>query len=73
MTRLLEEAFKEASQLPQDRQDELAQRILEGLADRRWDELFADPRSEALLDQLADEALADYRAGRTLDLDPSSR
>jgi hypothetical protein len=33
-------------------------------AERKWDELFSLPVSEAL-QRLADEALADHRAGRT--------
>lgn len=31
----------------------------------RWDALLATEESQALLEQLADEALADYRAGKT--------
>lgn len=37
-------------------------------SDRRWDELFA--RSQALLEKLADEALAEHEAGLTEELDP---
>jgi hypothetical protein len=31
----------------------------------RWDALFATDESQALLERLADEALADYRGGKT--------
>ncbi len=31
----------------------------------RWDALLATEESQALLEQLADEALAEYRAGKT--------
>jgi len=44
--------------------------LLEELAsERRWDELFAG--SHDLLGQLADEALAEHRAGRTEEPGPS--
>ena len=69
MTKLLQRAFKEASKLPEGEQDALGRILLEELAsERRWDELFAG--SHDLLSQLADEALAEHRAGRTKELDP---
>ena len=69
MTKLLEEAFAEASKLPEQEQDALATVILEELAsERRWDQAFAN--SADLLDQLADQALAEHRAGKTHVLDP---
>ena len=69
MTKLLEKAFSEASKLPETEQDSLAERVLAELdSDRHWDDAFA--RSGDLLRRLADEALADHRAGLTQDLDP---
>ena len=69
MTKLLEEAFAEASKLPEREQDALATVILEELAsERRWDQAFAN--SADLLAQLADQALAEHRAGKTHVLDP---
>jgi hypothetical protein len=69
MTKLLEEVFAEASKLPEQEQDALAAVILEELAsERRWDQAFAD--SADLLAQLADQALAEHRAGKTRVLDP---
>jgi len=66
MTDQLAAAFAEASQLPAEEQDALAAIIRKEIAaDRRWDELFADPASHGLLGRLADEALAEHRAGRT--------
>ncbi len=68
MTRLLEKAFTQVSELPQKEQDTFAAWILEELAsEQRWDELFAN--STAALERLADEALAEFRAGRTQVLD----
>jgi len=69
MTKLLEKAFAEAAKLPDDDQDALAQAVLAELAsERRWDELFA--ASADVLSELAEEALAEQRAGRTKPLDP---
>lgn len=69
MTKLLERAFKEAEKLSKEEQDMLARVLLDELAsERRWDELFAG--SQDILDQLADEALEEHRAGRTKELDP---
>lgn len=62
-TKLLEEAFAEATKLPEREQDALAAMILEELAsERRWEKAFAG--SSDVLAQLADEALAEPRAGR---------
>jgi len=69
MTKLLQRAFDEASKLPDGEQDALGRVLLEELAsERRWGELFAG--SEDLLAELADQALAEHRAGRTDKLDP---
>jgi hypothetical protein len=69
MTKLLEKAFSEAAKLPEPEQDALAAAILDELAsERRWDELFE--RSGDILSELAKEALAEHRAGRTRALDP---
>ena len=74
MTELLERAFAEAAKLPPAEQDALARWVLEELrAEQRWDQAFAD--STDRLAQLADEASAEHRAGRTrlLDLDAGER
>ncbi len=68
MTRLLEQAFAEAALLPEGDQDALATALLAELeSERRWDELFA--KSPEVLQRLADEALAEHRAGKTEPLD----
>jgi hypothetical protein len=70
MTDLLKRAVAEAEQLPQEDQDLIAHRMLEEIAsERRWAELIADPRSHALLECLAAEAIAEHEAGETRDLD----
>lgn len=64
MTQLLEEAFTEASKLPELQQNILAKWILdELLSENKWDSLFAS--SEDTLAALADEALIEYEQGKT--------
>ncbi|HEY3568684.1 MAG TPA: hypothetical protein VGP73_12185 [Thermoanaerobaculia bacterium] len=64
MTTRLARAFEEASRLPDDVQDEIAERLLEEIAgEERWDETFR--KTPDLLEKLADKALADFKAGRT--------
>ena len=49
--------------------DALARALLDEMAsERRWDELFA--ASPDLLEDLANEALEEHRAGRTRSLTP---
>ncbi len=69
MTNLLQRAFELARELPEKEQDALAALIIDEMeSDRRWQEAF-DGSADAL-DRLAEEALAEYRAGETLPLDP---
>jgi hypothetical protein len=71
MTKLLKQAFDEVSKLDGDEQDSLARWLLEELAsERRRDTAFQ--RSPDQLRKLADEALGEYRAGRSQPLDPSA-
>ena len=64
MTRLLEKAFAEASRLPERDQDAIAEIVLAELAsEERWSELFE--KSQDALAELAEEALAEHRAGKT--------
>lgn len=69
MTRALEEAVRKASELPDDQQDALAALILAEIEDdAKWSEAFAN--SQDVLERLAQEGRAEYRAGRTQPLDP---
>jgi hypothetical protein len=69
MTKLLQQAFEEAEKLPEDEQNAIAARLLEEIeSEQRWDGAFA--KSGDLLTRLAEEALAEHRAGLTQDLDP---
>ena len=68
MTQLLEKAFAKASELPEQDQDAIAEMVLAELAsEERWNDLFA--KSQDLLAELAQEALADHRAGKTQPLE----
>lgn len=63
MTKLLEEAFKKAAELPDVEQNALAKWLLEeSEAERQWEKRFAE--SEDVLDRLADEALEAHRTGK---------
>lgn len=69
MTKLLEKALAEVSKLQKKEQDALAAWILEELAsEQQWERAFSE--SSNALEQLADEALAEHREGRTKRLDP---
>jgi hypothetical protein len=69
MTKLLEEAFAEARKLPEAEQEALAAWILEELAsERRWQASLA--KSLDVLVRMGEEALEEYRQGKTEVLDP---
>ena len=64
MTRLLEKALEQVSRLPESEQDALAAIVLQELAsERRWSESFE--KSQDQLAELTEQALAEYKAGRT--------
>lgn len=72
MTKALKEVFRRASELSDSRQDDLAAAIQAEIeADDEWADLLS--RSQNPLGKLADEALSEYRAGRTEPLDPDKR
>ena len=69
MGKILEKAIEEASKLPEQEQEAVGAWLLAELeSERRWDELFS--RSQDVLAKMAEEARAEYRAGRTEPLDP---
>lgn len=69
MTKLLERAIAKLQALPEDEQNAIASIILDEIEDeRRWDEAFS--RSPDILAKLAASAMAEYRAGKTQELDP---
>ena len=64
MTRLLSKAFKRASSLSEDLQDQIARDLLEEIEwEMRWDQTLAG--SQETLDRLAEKAEQEYRAGET--------
>jgi hypothetical protein len=61
----MEQAILKARQLPEQDQEAIAAIILEEIeSEARWQELFSRPESADLLSRMADEALAEVRAGR---------
>jgi hypothetical protein len=70
MGKLLERAIEEAHKLSEGEQEAIGAWLLAEIeSERRWDELFSRPASTTL-QRMAEEALADHRAGRTTPLDP---
>jgi hypothetical protein len=70
MTRVLEAALVEVAKLPPHEQDVLATLLLDEMkSEQRWTESFA--KSQQMLKGLADEALAEFRAGKVKPLDES--
>jgi hypothetical protein len=64
MTKLLEKALEQVAKLPAEEQDAVAAIVLDELAsEERWTASFA--KSQEKLAKLAQEALAEYKAGRT--------
>ena len=71
MTELLERAIARLQTLPASEQDAVAAMILAEIEDdRRWDESFS--RSPNVLAKLTASAMAEYRAGKTQELDPET-
>ncbi len=71
MTKLLERMLEKVKVLPDPEQDAIAAIMLEELEDEmRWEKAFA--RSQDALAKLAQEAMAEYRAGKTKELDPDT-
>ncbi len=60
MTRLLEKAVEQLKKLPSKEQDELAKLIIDEI---NWEYSF--DKSEDKLSNLASEALAEYKNGKT--------
>ncbi|VEN72682.1 TRAP-type C4-dicarboxylate transport system, periplasmic component [Candidatus Desulfarcum epimagneticum] len=68
MTKLLENAFNAAAKLPEIEQNVIGRWLLDEIkADKKWEKLFAG--SEDVLEQLAQEALAEHEKGQTKDMD----
>ena len=63
MTVHLRKAIERTESLPEDKQNHLAEILLDALDDMEWDHKFA--ASQEFLDALADEGKREYEAGRT--------
>ena len=68
MTQVLEAALAEVAKLPPAEQDALATLLLDEIrTEQQWSSTFS--KSQQTLKTLADEALAEFRAGKTKPLD----
>ncbi|MEA2329362.1 MAG: hypothetical protein QOE68_4321 [Thermoanaerobaculia bacterium] len=71
MTNLLDEAYAAAKELPEEEQEAIGAVLLAEIdADRRWEELLAQPSD--VIERMAEQALEHYRLGETLPLDPDA-
>lgn len=67
MTTLMKKAIQKLKSLPDEKQDLYAQEILKTLdGDARWEELYADPRSEVALAKMAEGVRKDIKEGKVL-------
>ncbi len=68
MTDLLKKAFEAVSALPPERQNALAELILAEIEDEtRWDVAFGG--SQDKLAAMAEEAITEYKSGKTRSMD----
>lgn len=68
MTQLLERALDRVHRLPDAEQDAIATVILDELEDEaRWQQAFVQSQDQLAI--LAQEALAEFRSGKTRELD----
>lgn len=65
MTEQLQQAIDRLQQLPAEAQNAIAERILDDLDEREWDEIISKPRVQQRLAELADMALRAHQAGET--------
>jgi hypothetical protein len=73
MPTLIEQALEELKAMPTEAQDAIARDLLDLIrTEREWDKSFADPRSDALFDRMAQKVRADIAIGRVITSDPSS-
>jgi hypothetical protein len=74
MPTLLDQALDELKALPDDAQAAITHDLLAMIrSERKWDQLFADPRSAAALKLLADEADNEATLGQDFGFDPATR
>ena len=74
MSNAVEQALAELKQLPEDAQELVVEEFLELIrSEAKWDKLFADPRSEGLLERLAVEADEEDKRGEAYDFDPATK
>ena len=72
MTKLLKQAFEEASKLPELEQNAFARWLMEEiLSEKKWEKKFAE--SEPILEELAHEAIEEYAKGTTKPLDVNKK
>jgi len=72
MSTVLEQALEELKAMPAEAQESIAQDLLDLIrSERKWDKLFADPRSDRVFEQMSTEVRAENAAGKAIAADPS--
>ena len=67
----LNDSMAKIAELPEDEQQAIGAVLLAEIdADRRWEELLAQPSE--IIERMADQALENHRLGKTLPLDPDT-
>lgn len=70
MSSLLERAIAKVKLLPETEQDAIASIVLQEIeSEERWKNLFDDPRSDAVLSRLADQAIDRAGEGKIIKMD----
>ena len=61
----LKEAWEQLEKLSPEKQNMIAEQILEAIEEAKWDETFASLESQAYAKQRRKEVTEQYRAGKT--------
>ena len=74
MSTVLEQALEELKAMPAEAQESIAQDLLDLIrSERKWNKLFADPRSDKVFERMAKEVRTEIELGSVVDGDPSNR
>ena len=61
----LKDAWEQLEKLSPEKQNMIAEQILEAIEEAKWDETFASPESQAYAKKRREEVTEQYRAGKT--------
>lgn len=61
----LKELWQQLEKLSPEKQNMIAEQILEAIEEAKWDETFASPESQVYAKKRREEVTEQYRAGKT--------